>query len=42
MAVSDYQAGKVVAGYDAASANALASNADGTYTVIHERDPAAH
>src|SRR5450432_4599062 len=47
MAVSDYQAGKVVttipigmgvdgAGYDAASANAFASNADGTLTVIHQ------
>ena len=47
MAVSDYQAGKVVArlpigtgvdgaGYDAASSNAFASNADGTFTVIHQ------
>src|SRR5580658_5319721 len=47
MAVSDYQAGKVVAtlpigagvdgaGYDPASANAFASNADGTLTVIHQ------
>jgi len=47
MAVSDYQAGKVVAtlpigagvdgaGYDAASGNAFASNADGTLTVIHQ------
>jgi DNA-binding beta-propeller fold protein YncE len=47
MAVSDYQAGKVIttlpigtgvdgAGYDAASANAFASNADGTLTVIHQ------
>ena len=47
MAVSDYQAGKVVArlpigtgvdgaGYDAASGNAFASNADGTFTVIHQ------
>jgi DNA-binding beta-propeller fold protein YncE len=50
MAVSDYQAGKVVAtvpigsgvdgaGYDAASANAFASNADGTLTVIHQDSP---
>jgi len=47
MAVSDYQAGKVVAtlpigtgvdgaGYDAASGNAFASNANGTLTVIHQ------
>jgi DNA-binding beta-propeller fold protein YncE len=47
MAVSDYQAGKVIttlpigtgvdgAGYDQASANAFASNADGTLTVIHQ------
>src|SRR5206468_2589448 len=50
MAVSDYQAGKVVttvpigagvdgAGFDAASANAFASNADGTFTVIHQDAP---
>jgi hypothetical protein len=50
MAVSDYQAGKVVAtvpigtgvdgaGYDAASSNAFASNADGTLTVIHQDTP---
>jgi DNA-binding beta-propeller fold protein YncE len=50
MAVSDYQAGKVVttapigagvdgAGYDAASADAFASNADGTLTVIHQDTP---
>ncbi len=50
MAVSDYQAGKVVAtlpigtgvdgaGYDAASANAFASSADGTLTVIHQDSP---
>jgi DNA-binding beta-propeller fold protein YncE len=50
MAVSDYQAGKVVAtvaigagvdgaGYDAASGNVFASNADGTLTVIHEDTP---
>jgi outer membrane protein assembly factor BamB len=50
MAVSDYQAGKLVAtlpigtgvdgaGYDAASANAFASNADGTLTVIHQDTP---
>lgn len=47
MAISDYQAGKVVAtvpigtgvdgaGFDAASGNAFASNADGTLTVIHQ------
>src|SRR6202795_4519815 len=47
MAVSDYQAGKVVAtlpigtgvdgaGFDAVSGNAFASNADGTLTVIHQ------
>jgi DNA-binding beta-propeller fold protein YncE len=47
MAVSDYQAGRVVAtvpigagvdgaGFDAASGNAFASNADGTLTVIHQ------
>jgi DNA-binding beta-propeller fold protein YncE len=50
MAVSDYQAGKVVAtvpigagvdgaGYDAASGNAFATNADGTLTVIHQDSP---
>jgi hypothetical protein len=50
MAVSDYQAGKVVAtvpigtgvdgaGYDAAAADAFASNADGTLTVIHQDGP---
>src|SRR5579872_1579397 len=50
MAMSDYQAGKVVAtvpigmgvdgsGYDAASGNAFASNADGTLTVIHQDSP---
>jgi len=50
MAISDYQAGKVVAtvpigngvdgaGYDAASGNAFASNADGTLTVIHQETP---
>jgi DNA-binding beta-propeller fold protein YncE len=50
MAVSDYQAGKVVAtlpigtgvdgaGYDGASGNAFASNADGTLTVIHQDAP---
>ena len=50
MAVSDYQAGRTVttvpigmgvdgAGYDAASANAFASNADGTLTVIHQDTP---
>jgi DNA-binding beta-propeller fold protein YncE len=50
MAISDYQAGKVVAtvpigtgvdgaAYDAASANAFASSADGTLTVIHQDGP---
>jgi DNA-binding beta-propeller fold protein YncE len=50
MAVSDYQAGKVAAtvpigtgvdgaGFDAASGNAFASNADGTLTVIHQDAP---
>src|SRR6266436_3369548 len=50
MAISDYQAGKVIAtvpigagvdgaGYDAASGNAFASNADGTLTVIHQDGP---
>jgi DNA-binding beta-propeller fold protein YncE len=50
MAISDYQAGKVVATvpigagvdgatYDAASSDAFASNADGTLTVIHQDTP---
>jgi DNA-binding beta-propeller fold protein YncE len=50
MAISDYQTGKVVttvpigagvdgAGFDAASGNAFASNADGTLTVIHQEAP---
>jgi len=50
MAISDYQAGKLVttvpigsgvdgAGYDAASGDAFASNADGTLTVIHQDTP---
>jgi DNA-binding beta-propeller fold protein YncE len=50
MAISDYQAGRVVAtvpigtgvdgaGYDPASGNAFASNADGTLTVIHQDSP---
>src|SRR4051794_25976961 len=50
MAVSDYQAGKVVAaapigmgvdgaGFDAMSSDAFASNADGTLTVIHQDSP---
>jgi DNA-binding beta-propeller fold protein YncE len=50
MAISDYQAGRVVttvpigmgvdgAGYDPTSGNAFASNADGTLTVIHEDSP---
>jgi DNA-binding beta-propeller fold protein YncE len=50
MAVSDYQAGKIVAtvpigvgvdgaGYDPASGDAFASNADGKLTVIHQDGP---
>ena len=50
MAISDYRAGKIVAtvpigtgvdgaGYDPASANAFASNADGTLTIIHQDSP---
>ncbi|MGP8248241.1 MAG: YncE family protein [Bryobacteraceae bacterium] len=50
MAVSDYRAGKIVAtvpigagvdgsGYDPASGNAFASNADGTLTVVHQDAP---
>src|SRR5215471_15815570 len=50
LAVSDYQSGKVVAtlpigtgvdgaGYDPASADVFASNADGTLTVIHQDSP---
>jgi DNA-binding beta-propeller fold protein YncE len=50
MAVSDYKAGKVVAtlpigagvdgaGYDPATGNAFASNADGTLTIIHQDSP---
>jgi len=50
MAISDYQAGKVVAtvpigkgvdgaGFDTASGDAFASNADGTLTVIHQDTP---
>ena len=50
MAVSDYQAGKVVAtvpigtgvdgaGYDTAAGDAFASNADGKLTVIHQDGP---
>jgi DNA-binding beta-propeller fold protein YncE len=50
MAVSDYQAGKVLttipigagvdgAGFDSASGDAFAANADGTLTVIHQDDP---
>jgi DNA-binding beta-propeller fold protein YncE len=50
MAVSDYQAGKVVAtlpigagvdgaGYDPSYGDAFASNADGTLTVIHQDTP---
>jgi hypothetical protein len=50
LAVSDYQAGNVVAtapigagvdgaGFDAAAADVFASNADGTLTVIHQDTP---
>ncbi len=50
MAVSDYQAGKVIttlkigtgvdgAGFDSSTGDAFASNADGTLTVIHEDSP---
>jgi hypothetical protein len=50
LAISDYQAGKVVAtvpigsgvdgaGYDPSSGDAFASNADGTLTVIHQDSP---
>jgi DNA-binding beta-propeller fold protein YncE len=50
LAVSDYQTGKVVAtvpigagvdgaGFDAASGDVFASNADGTLTVIHQDSP---
>jgi hypothetical protein len=50
MAVSDYEAGKVVttlpigmgvdgAGYDASTGDAFASCADGTLTIIHEESP---
>src|SRR5207248_7892528 len=50
MAISDYGVGKVVAtvpigsgvdgaGFDAASGNAFASNADGRLTVIHQDSP---
>ena len=50
MAISDYAAGKLVttvpigqgvdgAGYDPASGDAFASNADGTLTVIHQDSP---
>src|SRR4249919_1317597 len=50
MAVSDYQAGKVIAtapigtgvdgtGYDAVSGDVFAANADGTLTVIHQDTP---
>ncbi len=50
MAISDYQAGKVVAtvpigsgvdgaGFDAATGDAFASNASGTLTVIHQDTP---
>src|SRR5258706_3915036 len=50
IAISDYQAGRIVttmpigtgvdgAGFDGASGNAFASNADGTLTVIHQDAP---
>jgi DNA-binding beta-propeller fold protein YncE len=50
LAVSDYQAGKVVAtvpigagvdgvGFDPATGDAFASNLDGTLTVIHQDSP---
>jgi|SRR5579862_1978784 len=50
MAVSDYEAGKVIAtlpigsgvdgaGFDPASGDAFASNADGTMTIIHQDSP---
>jgi len=50
MAISDYQAGRVIttvpigtgvdgAGYDPATANAFASNADGKLTVVHQDTP---
>ena len=50
MAISDFQAGRVVAtvpigsgvdgaGYDPASGNVFASNADGSLTVIHQDSP---
>jgi DNA-binding beta-propeller fold protein YncE len=50
MAISDYQAGRLIttvpigtgvdgAGYDPATANAFASNADGALTVIHQDTP---
>jgi DNA-binding beta-propeller fold protein YncE len=50
MAISDYQAGRIVAtvpigtgvdgaGYDAATGDVFASNADGTLTVIHQDGP---
>src|ERR1700704_3402119 len=50
LAISDYQTGKVVAtppigagadgtGFDAASGNVFASNADGTLTVLHQDTP---
>ncbi|HEX4685084.1 MAG TPA: hypothetical protein VH277_20365, partial [Gemmatimonadaceae bacterium] len=50
MAVSDYKAGRVVAtvpigsgvdgaGFDSASGDAFASNADGTLTIIHQDTP---
>jgi hypothetical protein len=50
LAVSDYQAGRIVAtapigagvdgtGYDPASADVFASNADGTLTIVHQDGP---
>ncbi len=53
MAISDYQAGKVIttlpigagvdgAAYDPATGDAFASNADGTLTVVHQDSPDAY
>lgn len=53
MAVSDYQAGKLVttvpigkgvdgAGYDTATGNGFASNADATFTIIHQDGPGTY
>lgn len=53
MAISDYQSGRVVAtmpigqgvdgaGFDAATSDAFAANADGTLTIIHQDGPDAY